>query len=127
MTPIQAQQVIDTLARGIAPETGEVLPADSPLNSPIVIRALFVAVRALELQAAASAPRPKVKVATPTDRPGNAGAGWSEEETRRLTAAFDAGRDLVQLAADHQRTVGAIRSRLIRLGRLQPGEDALPN
>ena len=124
MTPTEAKQIIDVLARGIDPETGEVLPADNPLNSPHVIRALFLAARALELQAAAPAPKAKTKAATPADKPGNAGAAWTDEETNRLAAAFDSGHDIAQLARDHQRTTGAIRSRLIRLGRVQPGDEA---
>lgn len=120
MTPSEAKQVIDVLAAGVDPETGEVLPADSPINSPHVIRALFLASRALELQAGAPA-KPKAK---PADRPPNAGVAWTDEEAQRLAAAFDAGADIAQLARDHQRTTGAIRSRLVRMGRLQP--DDLP-
>jgi hypothetical protein len=120
MTPSEAKQVIDVLAAGVDPETGEVLPADSPLNSPHVIRALFLASRALELQAGAPAkPTSKPKAAKPAGTPANAGVAWTDEEAQRLAAAFDAGADIAQLARDHQRTTGAIRARLIRMGRLQ--------
>ena len=125
MTPTEAQQVIDVLASGVDPETGEVLPAGSPLNSPHVIRALFLASRALQLQAAAPAkPSPKPKAAKPAGTPTNAGTAWTDEEANRLAAAFDAGADVAQLARDHQRSTGAIRARLIRLGRLQPDDQA---
>jgi hypothetical protein len=117
MTPAQAKQVIDVLARGIDPATGEVLPEDSPLNSPHVIRALFLAAKALELQAG-KRERP------PSERPANVGKAWTEEENQRLAAAFEAGACVADLAKTHQRTTGAITSRLIKLGLMQPSEDA---
>lgn len=112
MTPKEAKQVLEVLARGIDPETGEVLPQDSPVNSPHVIRALFMAVMALE-QAGEKPVRAKA------EGPGNAGKSWSPEEDEKLLAAFDAGSEVSALAKAHQRTAGAIKSRLIRHGRLQ--------
>ena len=43
-----ARQIIDTLAQGVHPVTGEVMPDDSRYNAPPVIRALVAASRALE-------------------------------------------------------------------------------
>jgi hypothetical protein len=116
MTPTEARQVINVLAAGVDPETGEVQPEGSPLNNPHVIRALFIASRALELQAGTSA-KPQPKAAKPADKPTNAGTAWNDEEASRLAAAFDAGADVAQLARDHQCSTGSIHSRLIRLGR----------
>lgn len=48
MSPIEAKSIIDALARGIDPATGEVITSDSIFNQPEVIRALFVASKALE-------------------------------------------------------------------------------
>ena len=56
MTHEEAKQIIDVLARGIDPATGEVLPENNPLNGPHVIRALFIAAKALELMALRPAP-----------------------------------------------------------------------
>lgn len=112
MTPAEAKQIIEVLAGGVDPATGEVLPDDSPLSSPHVIRALFIAAKALEVTAA--------KPARPTAAaPGKAGKSWIEDEDQRLLAAFDAGTTVAELARTHERTTGAINSRLIRLGRLQ--------
>lgn len=112
MTPAEAKQIIEVLAGGVDPATGEVLSDNSPLSSPPVIRALFIAAKALEAMAKGARP---VSAA-----PGNAGKSWAEDEDQRLLAAFDAGTPAAELARTHQRTTGAINSRLIRLGRLQP-------
>jgi len=112
MTPTEAKQVIDLLARGIDPATGEVLPEDSPLNGAHIIRALFIASKALEPAGAKPVP-------AGAGAAGKAGKPWSDGEDQRLLAGFDAGTPLAQLATAHERTRGAINSRLIRLGRLQ--------
>ena len=113
MTPAQARQIIEGLAGGLDSTTGEVLPEGGPLSEPHVIRALFIAAKALE-QVAANAARPV---------PGNAGRPWSEEEDQRLTAAFDGGTPVAELARAHERSRGAITSRLMRFGRLQAGRE----
>lgn len=120
MTPAEAKQIIEVLAGGVDPATGEVLADDSPLSSPHVIRALFIAAKALELMAAAKPPRPAAAA------PGNAGKPWVEDEDQRLVAAFDAGTPVAELARTHERSSGAINSRLIRLGRLQVSRDDPP-
>jgi hypothetical protein len=114
MKPEEAKQIIDVLSSGVDPATGEVLPEDNSLNSPHVIRALFVASKALELMAGKPA---RASAAAP----GKAGKPWSEDEDQRLLAAFDAGRPVAALALAHERSNGAITSRLTRLGRMQVG------
>lgn len=41
---------------------------------------------------------------------------WSGNENKHLIKAFRSGKSLTQIAKDHQRPDGAIRSRLIKLG-----------
>jgi hypothetical protein len=122
MTLEEAKQVIEALARGIDPETGELLPEDNPINSPYVIRALFLAAQALGQRVdSPKADKPaRAKAAAPT----NAGKAWTEDEAQQLAAAFDAGSDVATLAQAHGRTPGAIRARLIRMGRLQDDASA---
>jgi hypothetical protein len=112
MTPTEAKQVIEVLAGGIDPATGEVLAEDSPVNNPHVIRALHLAADALELLV-------KKQARSSLETPANVGNSWTEVEDQQLAAAFDAGDPVAKLARDHQRTPGAITSRLIRIGRLQ--------
>src|SRR5688572_29247072 len=71
-----ARQIIDTLARGIHPDTGEAMPPDSPYNAPAVIRALHVVSRALETPAETTAGGPRPRPAAPA----NAGKPWAPED-----------------------------------------------
>ena len=111
MTPNEAKSIIEALANGVDPETGEVLSAKSVFNNPQVIRALFIATDALD----SLAKREKREKALP----GNAGNAWSETEDSDLLSAFDAGGSIKDISAKHGRTEGAIASRLIRLGRIK--------
>lgn len=98
-----AIRILEGLADGIHPVTGEVLPDDAPTNTPSVIRSLFVAIRAIEAR----------KIIE-----GRAGQPWTSEEDEQLALAFDANASLQQMSIEHGRSRGAIRSRLIKLGRL---------
>ena len=89
MSPLEAKKIIESLANGIDPETGEILPAQSTLNSPQVIHALFVAGKALD-SAAKRAERN-------SSLPGNAGRSWTDEEEQDLIAIFDAGTPIKEL------------------------------
>jgi hypothetical protein len=116
MTPADAQKIVLALANGTDPETGEMFDESSPLNNPHVIRALYLAARALE-----SMPEQKIKRA-PVPGFENAGAAWTKEEDERLARKFDEGANVASLASIHRRTTGAITSRLVKLGRI-----SLPN
>jgi hypothetical protein len=111
MSPLEAKKIIDALANGIDPETGEILPSESTFNSPQVIRALFVAVAALD--------RAVKREERNGSLPDNAGRAWSDEEDKELLVIFDAGTPAKEIAAKHGRTLGAIASRLVRLGRIK--------
>lgn len=116
MQPAEARQIIESLANGVDPETGELLPSDGPHARPMVIRALFLAMRALESL--------EKREARQRSLPDSAGKAWSESEDDTLRAAFDAGTDIKELAASHGRTQGAIAARLVRLGRIAERADA---
>lgn len=110
-----ARQIIDTLAQGIHPVTGEAMPEDSPYNAPPVIRALHAVSRALAGQEAEAAAAPQ---RTRRPLPPNAGKPWSGQEDAALETAFDAGIDLRQVAQELGRTSFAIEQRLIKLGKI---------
>jgi hypothetical protein len=110
MSPLDAQKVVDALANGVDPATGELLSGNHAINSPQVIRALYVASQALE----AAARRAEME----RHRPDNAGKPWSSAEDQQLLSAFDGGASIRQLAEQHHRSRGAITARLMRFGRL---------
>jgi hypothetical protein len=110
MEAVQALTIVRSLASGVDPDSGEVFPAESAYQRPQTVRALYEAAAALER--AAQFERRKAQL------PAQTGAPWSEDEDRRLLAAFDAGRGLSELAAAHQRTQTGVRARLVKYGRL---------
>lgn len=112
-----ARQIIDTLAQGIHPVTGEAMPEDSPYNAPPVIRALHAVSRALEGAGAA----PTVEASKGRrGQPPNAGKAWTPQEDAALETAFDAGIALKQVAQELGRTQFAVEQRLVKLGRVAP-------
>lgn len=115
MSPSEAKQIVESLANGIDPETGEILQAQSVFNYPSVIRALFVAVKALEGE--------QKRLERAKALPDNAGRPWSEHEDKELLALFDSNISIEDIAKKHGRTRGAITSRLVRLGRIKERAD----
>jgi hypothetical protein len=115
MDETQALTIISSLANGVSPLTGEVFPPDSPYQSPDVVRALFVAARALQSQSTNH---------RRADAPANAGKPWSEKEETELLAAFDRGISLANLARQHGRTTAGIYARLEKHGRVSPQQDS---
>ena len=112
-----AHQIIDTLAQGVHPVTGEAMPEDSPYNAPPVIRALFAVSQALQ-GAPATQVKPAREAKPRRETPPNAGKPWDPQEDAGLESAFTAGIELKQLAADLGRTPFAVESRLVKLGKL---------
>jgi hypothetical protein len=110
----QTLKILNALAHGIHPGTGEQFPAASPYQHPDAVRALFEAMRAVESRGAAAQPRPEEAASLP----GNTGLRWTPEEEEQLAAAFDAGRSVTELARAHNRTRAAIEARLVRIGKL---------
>ena len=110
MEQAQALAVVRSLANGVDPETGEVFPPESAYQRPHVVRALYEAAAALERMERFE--RRKAQM------PAKTGEAWTEDEDRKLLAGFDAGRALQELAAAHERTMGAVRARLLKYGRI---------
>ncbi len=110
MEQAQALSIVRSLADGVDPESGEVFPAESAYQRPQVVRALYAAAEALDRSERFE--RRKAQLPPKTGEP------WSEDEDRKLLAAFDAGGALPDLAGAHQRTQTGIRARLVKYGRL---------
>lgn len=117
MSPIEARRIIDALANAVDPDTGEVLSMESVFNNPQVIRALFIAMHALD-GSIATEKRAKKKKLVNSVPPEKAGRPWSTEEDAELLADFDKGTPADSMAEKHGRTRVAIAARLVRLGRV---------
>jgi hypothetical protein len=112
MDDSKALGIVSALANGVNPMTGEVFEVDSPYQAADVIRALYVAVRALDVTT-------RTKARARARLPANAGKPWSEREDHELLEKFDQGASLAELAQAHDRTVAGIQARLERHGRLE--------
>jgi hypothetical protein len=107
----RAKEIIQALADGVDPYTGEPFPANGPYQRADTVRALYTM-----LEAAESDTKPK-KPTDPT-KP-HAGGKWTPEEEQRLRDAFTANKPIAEVAAEHGRTPGAITSRLLKLGLIE--------
>lgn len=104
MASEEAAWIIDALAKGADPYSGEPLPLDGPLSNPDTIKALRAASAALR---------------GPRELPDNAGKPWDTEEETRLVTELDAGQTMKAIARTHGRSRGAIKARLIKLGKIE--------
>jgi len=112
MQKSKAIDILKLMADGVHPVTGEQLDKNHVINEPDVIRALNTAVEALISE--------ENKLRRQRDLPERVGKPWSEQEDKALIKAFDSGISLNDLVDKHQRTRGAIRTRLVRLGKIDP-------
>jgi hypothetical protein len=110
----QTLRILNALANGVHPATGERFAADGPYQHPDTVRALFEAMRAVEGGGAAT-PAPERRPALPQS---GSGSRWSAEEEERLAGEFDSGRTVDELARAHNRSRAAIEARLVRLGKM---------
>ena len=120
----QTLRILNALANGVHPATGEKFAVDSPYQHPDTVRALFEAMRAVEGgKAPTPEPAPERKSAPPQS---GTGSRWSNEEEQRLAGAFDAGRTVDELARAHNRSRAAIEARLVRLGKMDASAVTTP-
>jgi len=118
MNADDAAKILEALAKGIDPDTGELFPEDSPLSSRHVIRALFLGVSALR-QATPSVEAARRIPEEGIEQPWKA---WTKEEEGALLAAFHRGDPIQVIAEAHKRKPGGITSRLAKLGHIKrPG------
>ena len=107
----QALRILNSLANGVHPATGEVFAADSPYQHPDTVRALFEAVRSLD--------RPEADGKRKnSEMPSSTFVRWTPEEEERLVAALDTGKTSAELAKLHNRSRAAIEARLLKLGKI---------
>jgi hypothetical protein len=121
----KALSIVSALANGVNPLTGEVFDADSPYQAPEIVRALFVAARALG--GAKGEPAPASPTRQRSQSLSNVGKPWTAEEDQRLLGEFDLGRTPRELANLHGRTLAGIEARLEKHGRIGPQQRETTN
>jgi hypothetical protein len=109
----EAINTIRTLADGKNPETNQELELTSICRTPLVVKALNRALASLVNQ-----------YDRERTRPANAFRHWTPPEDQQICQEVREGMDFEQIAKVHNRTVGAIVSRLVKLGKVTPS--ALP-
>ncbi|MBQ6569101.1 MAG: hypothetical protein IJL87_02470 [Clostridia bacterium] len=107
----QAREIIETLADGINPITGEIFSKNDIFNQPDIIRALYTAKE--QLKKAENLKKRKL--------PENTGKPWSAEDDQKLREMYLQGVRGADLCEYFKRTPGAITARLERLGLIFPG------
>lgn len=112
MTTSQALRIVQLLADGRCPSTGQQFPPESPYQQPDTIQALHLAVRGLE--------RLEQRERRESRWPERTGRGWDAAEDRQLCQEFNARKSIEESSQIHQRTKGGVRSRLQKLGKLPP-------
>jgi hypothetical protein len=104
-----AVTIMRALAAGVDPDGGAALEAGSLCRRPQVVKALNRALGALiQLQQREQS------------RPVNAGRYWSREEDAQVCAEVRKGIDFHEIAKAHNRSVGSIVARLVKLGEIKP-------
>ena len=107
-----ALPIVRALADGVNPVTGEAYPDQSPYAEPRTLRALYSAVDLMQKEVEREKRRERL--------PANFGKPWTEGEDRTLTAEFDAGMPINEMARKHERTHSSMRLRLEKLGKIEP-------
>lgn len=118
----QAKELIQRLADGVDPTTGERFPPSSVYQQADTVRALHLALEGLD-----RLKRVKERVHS---GPPNAGRPWTKDEETKMLQQFDAKVDVKLIAQEMNRTTGAIWARLEKIGRIQrkdyPGSTPFP-
>lgn len=111
MDILRAKEILEGLADGVNPLTGEILPPEDSCNQADVVRALHTILASLSEK--------KLK-----QQPENAGKPWTDEDDRILITMYDEGKPRKQMCEFFMRSTGAITARLVRLGKI-PSRDSI--
>ena len=110
MDILRAKKIMESLADGVNPLTGEVLPPEDSCNQADVVRAFHTILSVLS-------EKPQ------KPRPENAGKPWTSEDDRILAAMYDEGKTHNEMCKYFKRSITAIAARLVLLGKI-PVRDA---
>jgi hypothetical protein len=105
----EAIAIMRALATGTDPETGKAFDSENIYRRPKVVKVLNRALGALVKEEE----RERFK-------PQNAGRYWSRQEIAKICEEVQEGMDFHEIAKRHNRSVGSIVARLIKLGKIKP-------
>ena len=108
MPKSETHRILCALVAGRDPHSTQRLPAGSILHTADVVRALLLAVSALE----AAAARERRRAALPP----NVGREWTEAEDARLRTAIVRQDPIQSIAVCHGRSIRAIELRMRKIG-----------
>ena len=108
MDIIRAKEILESLADGVNPMTGELLPERDSCNQVEIVRALHTVLKSLE----------SAQEKTKKPQPENAGKPWAKEDEEILCQMFETGCSSKEICNHFGRTKGAIAARLVRLGKI---------
>ena len=109
----KAKRIVELLADGINPITGEELEPTDSCNQIEVVRALHTMLRCLPPAAEERTGRSK----------DNAGKPWNVDDEEDLCEMFDDGISIKEICRRLGRSRGAIAARLVKLGKINERAD----
>lgn len=101
----RAKELLEALADGVDPLTGEVLPEECVCNKAEIVRAFHCILNGF--------PREARK-----QQPENAGKLWTAEDDETLCRMYDEGNTRKNMCKYFKRSAGSIAARLERLGKI---------
>lgn len=99
----RAKEILSTLAEGVDPTTGEVLPDDSVCNKGEVVRAFYAVLSHLD------------EKKSKKNLPANTGKPWTREDEDLLVSLYRSGTPKREICKTMQRTESGIAARLVHL------------
>ncbi|KGT95401.1 hypothetical protein NG99_03445 [Erwinia typographi] len=130
---MKAGEVFKLLAKGIHPETGELIPGGSVVHLPEAIRLLYSLAEEFADDIFPQIKRKEKVKLTPDQRreknraegrPANAYLAWGEEEKGRLLEDFQNGIGILYLGELYERSPRSIALQLEKMSLITPEEAA---
>ena len=119
----QAIEILKKQADKIDPYTGKTLEINNSYDNIELSGALFLVIEFVKEMLPKKPHLRRLRKAWLRHerklRPDMAGQSWQTEESNLLVEQFDKGIGIAELAKLHQRTRGAIRARLKKLGKIE--------
>ena len=108
-----AKEILNQLADGVNPLTGEELADEDSCNQMEVVRALHIVLRALDSKTQRSG----------KSLPENAGKPWTKDDEQMLCRMFYSGCTRKEICTYFKRSSGGIAARLVKLGKISERDE----